>query len=142
MKTRSVLIPALLLVLARVAPVGQCAEKRPPTNHELTAQAFDDFSQADKKMNAAYQQLLDVLDDTGKRTLRESQRKWLAWRDAQAEFDSRHLEGGKLQAMERNGSLRKTTETRTAGVVIPWQMIRIHLWTALRRTSMVLAHVR
>ena len=72
-------------------------------------------------MNAAYQQLLGILDDTGKRTLRESQRKWLAWRDAQAEFDSHHLEGGKLRPMERNGSLMKTTETRTAQLLADYK---------------------
>ena len=121
MKIRSLVIPAVLVVLAGVAPVGRCAEKRPPSNHELTDMAFDEFSAADKKMNAAYQQLLGILDETGKRTLRESQRKWLAWRDAQAEFDSHHLEGGKLRPMERNGSLMKTTEIRTAQLLADYK---------------------
>jgi uncharacterized protein YecT (DUF1311 family) len=121
MKTRFVLTTAVLLLVASVPPVGHCAEKRPPTNHELTEMAFDEFAEADKKMNAAYQQLLGILDETGKRTLRESQRKWLAWRDAQAEFDSHHLEGGKLRAMERNGSLRQTTETRTAQLLADYK---------------------
>ena len=121
MKPRLVLTFTVPLLLASVPPVGNCAEKRPPSNHELTDMAFDAFGEADKKMNAAYQQLLGILDDTGKRTLRESQRKWLAWRDAQAEFDSHHLEGGKLRPMERNGSLRLTTETRTAQLLAAYK---------------------
>jgi uncharacterized protein YecT (DUF1311 family) len=124
MKTRSVFTTAVLIVLASVPSIGHCAEKRPLTNHELTEMAFDEFSVADKKMNAAYQQLLGILDDTGKRTLRESQRKWLAWRDAQAEFDSHQLEGGKLRPMERNGSLRQTTETRTAQLLADYKRFK------------------
>ena len=86
--------------------------------------AYEEFDAADAKMNTAYQQLLGILDKHGKTTLKEAQRKWLAWRDAQAEFDCHALEGGKLQRMERGGSLRKTTETRTAQLLADYKRFK------------------
>jgi uncharacterized protein YecT (DUF1311 family) len=65
-------------------------------------------------MNIAYQKLLAILDDEGKSTLRDAQRAWLTWRDAQAEFDSHQFGRGKLRPLERNGSLQLSTEARTA----------------------------
>ena len=83
------------------------------TNRQLIDGEIARFDATDKKMNAAYQKLLGVLEDEGKSTLREAQRAWLVWRDAQAEFDSHHLAGGKLRPLERWGSLILSTEART-----------------------------
>jgi uncharacterized protein YecT (DUF1311 family) len=83
------------------------------TNRQLIDGEIAQFDAADKKMNAAYQKLLGVLEDEGKSTLREAQRAWLVWRDAQAEFDSHHLAGGKLRPLERWGSRILSTEART-----------------------------
>jgi uncharacterized protein YecT (DUF1311 family) len=110
MKTHYLIPIALLFSLTVFFPSAAV----PQTNRELTDLAYEDFNAADKKMNTAYQQLLGILDEHGKSTLKEAQRKWLAWRDAQADFDAHHLQGGKLQRMEWNGSLARTTETRTA----------------------------
>ena len=83
------------------------------TNRQLIDVESARFNAADKKMNVAYQKLLGALGDEGKSTLREAQRAWLVWRDAQAEFDSHHLAGGKLRPLERWGSLTLSTEART-----------------------------
>ncbi len=64
-------------------------------------------------MNAAYQKLFGILTAEGKTALRDAQRKWLAWRDAQAEFDAHQLRGGKLWQMELDGSTAGLTEERT-----------------------------
>jgi uncharacterized protein YecT (DUF1311 family) len=83
------------------------------TNQQLIAGEIGRFEAADKKMNVAYQKLLGILGDEGKSSLREAQRAWLTWRDAQAEFDSHHLAGGKLRPLERYGSLTQATDART-----------------------------
>jgi uncharacterized protein YecT (DUF1311 family) len=83
------------------------------TNRQLIDGAIEQFEAADKKMNVAYQRLLGILDDEGKSSLREAQRAWIAWRDAQAEFDSHHFGNGKLRPLERWGSRMQTTEART-----------------------------
>jgi uncharacterized protein YecT (DUF1311 family) len=96
-----------LVLLGTFAASGQ-------TSQQMIDEQIVQFDAADKKMNAAYQQLLDVLDGPGKSSLREAQRAWLAWRDAQAEFDSHHLSNGKLRPLERYGSRTQSTEARTA----------------------------
>ena len=126
MKIRSLLVLAPLFFSTLLFPVeANSAEKRgPQTTGELINLAYEQFNAADAKMNIAYQQLLGILDEHGKATLKEAQRKWLAWRDAQAEFDCHALEGGKLQRMERGGSLRQTTETRTAQLLADYKRFK------------------
>ncbi|MEY2563204.1 MAG: hypothetical protein QOH88_1397 [Verrucomicrobiota bacterium] len=108
MKLSHLIVP--LIVLGGFLPCPALGQ----TNRQLADGAYVEFEAADKKMNAAYQKLLAVLDDEGKSTLREAQRAWIAWRDAQAEFDSHQFGSGKLRPLERNGSLRVSTEARTA----------------------------
>jgi uncharacterized protein YecT (DUF1311 family) len=84
------------------------------SSRQLVDEQIAKFEEADKEMNAAYQRLLDILNENGKSMLRQAQRTWLAWRDAQAEFDSHHLAGGNLRPLERYGSRTQTTEARTA----------------------------
>lgn len=44
------------------------------------------FDQADRELSKAYQMLLSHQDEEGKRRLREAQRAWIVWRDADARF--------------------------------------------------------
>ena len=115
MKLRHGLASTLLvLLLGFVAPPGSGAGKRVPvTNGELVEGERDRLEIADNKMNAAYQKLLGILDNEDKAVLREAQRKWVAWRDAQAQFDAHQLKGGKLWQMELSGSKAGLTERRT-----------------------------
>ena len=114
MKLRSCLrVTLIILLIASWPPWAETAEKRVPTSSELVEGEGDGLEVADKKLNVAYQKLLGILDNDGKATLREAQRKWVAWRDAQAEFDAQLLRGGKLWQMERNGSTAGLTEKRT-----------------------------
>lgn len=125
MKIRSLIAIAPLFLTVLFPSAANSAEKRGPLmTGELIQLAYDDFNAADAKMNIAYQQLLAILDEHGKATLKEAQRKWLAWRDAQAEFDCHHLEGGKLQRMERGGSLANTTKTRTAQLLADYKRFK------------------
>jgi uncharacterized protein YecT (DUF1311 family) len=63
-----------------------------PTSHvdaqsqaEMNAQARKDFERVDAELNKIYQSLLAKLADTeAKNKLRESQRAWIAFRDAEA----------------------------------------------------------
>jgi uncharacterized protein YecT (DUF1311 family) len=119
MKIRYLYLNGLLVLLAAlVGSAAKCAGKKPLiTNHQLVERALDEFSAADTKMNAAYQQLLAILDDDGKAALKEAQRKWIEWRDAEAQLDAHELKGGKLFQMEVNGSLAETTKKRTDQLV-------------------------
>lgn len=80
---------------------------------ELKEEASQTFEQSDKAMNAAYAQLMGVLNEEGKKRLKEAQRAWIAYRDAQAGFDSHHLAGGTMEGLERTGALNMLTQERT-----------------------------
>jgi len=79
----------------------------------MSGEALVRYETADKAMNVAYQQLLKVLNEEGKKRLRETQRAWVAYRDAQAGFDSHHFAGGSAEDLERLGSLELLTRART-----------------------------
>ena len=98
-----------VILLFAAAPVAVLAQ----TNAEMKEEAAELLEESDKAMNAAYQQLLKILGDEGKRRLRESQRAWLTFRDAEAGFDSHHMAGGTGEGLERLGSLNQLTEERT-----------------------------
>ena len=105
--------------------VGGTEKKRvPQTNRELVERETDELEAAEKKMKAAFEQLLSILNETGKATLKDSQDKWLAWREAQALFDSHHLEGGKLRPMEIHGSEAQTTKARTAQLLADYKRFK------------------
>jgi len=61
----------------------------------MNAQARADFERADSERNKTYEALLTKLSDTeSKQKLKESQRAWLAFRDAEAAFAADQLRGG------------------------------------------------
>lgn len=101
-------LPSLLFLLV-LSPLSVHAQ----SNAEMREQASVILDRSDKAMNQAYQKLLGILNDEGKKRLRESQRAWLAFRDAQAGFDSHHMAGGTGESLERLGSLNGLTEERT-----------------------------
>lgn len=98
-----------MLVLLAASPLTVHAQ----TNADMQEQAAGILEKSDKAMNGAYQQLLKILNEEGQKRLRESQRAWVAFRDAQAGFDSHHMAGGTGEGLERLGSLNQLTEERT-----------------------------
>ena len=103
--------PCVFIILAVLAIA--LSESPAQTNQQLVDDQIARYEKADKKMNAAYRQLLGILDNAGKGSLREAQRAWLAWRDVQAKFDSHHLAGGSLRPVEEYGSRIQSTDDRT-----------------------------
>ena len=86
------------LVLLIAAPVAL------PTSHanaqsqaEMNRQAAKDFHKADAELNSAYAALMAKLPDAeGKEKLKESQRAWIAFRDAEAAFVAEQARGGSM----------------------------------------------
>lgn len=83
------------------------------TTGEMKADASRAYEVSDKAMNEAYKQLMGVLNEEGKTRLKAAQRAWIAYRDAQASFDSHHLAGGTMEGLEYTGSLNMLTQERT-----------------------------
>jgi hypothetical protein len=79
----------------------------------MNAQARKDFERVDAELNKIYQSLLAKLADTeAKNKLRESQRAWLAFRDAEAAFATDQVRGGSAAPVLRWTSMTQTTEQR------------------------------
>lgn len=79
---------------------------------ECTGQAYQ---AADDELNKAYQVLVSKLESSSisLEKLREAQRAWIGFRDAECAFESSAVEGGSAQPMVRNGCLEALTKART-----------------------------
>nr|MDZ8059385.1 lysozyme inhibitor LprI family protein [Nostoc sp. EkiNYC01] len=71
------------------------------------------YQNADKKLNAAYQQLLPKLDRTRKQKLIAAQQAWIKFRDTTCEFEKSEYEGGSIAPTIYFGCLENTTKERT-----------------------------
>ncbi|MDZ8109726.1 MAG: lysozyme inhibitor LprI family protein [Nostoc sp. DedQUE12a] len=71
------------------------------------------YQNADKKLNAVYQQLLPKLDRTRKQKLIAAQQAWIKFRDTTCEFERSEYEGGSIAPTIYFGCLENTTKERT-----------------------------
>ncbi|MEH2072028.1 MAG: lysozyme inhibitor LprI family protein [Nostoc sp.] len=71
------------------------------------------YQNADKKLNAVYQQLLPKLDRTRKQKLIAAQQAWIKFRDSSCEFEESQYEGGTIAPTIYFGCLENTTKERT-----------------------------
>ncbi|MBD2410039.1 hypothetical protein FACHB389_07620 [Nostoc calcicola FACHB-389] len=71
------------------------------------------YQNADKKLNAAYQQLVPKLDRTRKQKLIAAQQAWIKFRDTTCEFERSEYEGGSIAPTIYFGCLENTTKERT-----------------------------
>ncbi|MEJ6570460.1 MAG: DUF1311 domain-containing protein [Akkermansiaceae bacterium] len=94
------------------------------TNSELKAQAYARHEKADKAMNTAYKALLSSLNEVGQKRLKISQRAWITFRDAQADFDCHHFDGGSFEGLERIGSLDQLTQARTKRLLADYKRFK------------------
>jgi uncharacterized protein YecT (DUF1311 family) len=83
------------------------------TQSEMNAQARADFERAEAELNRTYHVLLARLPDAeSKRKLQDSQRAWIAFRDAQASFEADQLRGGSAAPVVRYASMTESTQQR------------------------------
>jgi len=80
------------------------------TQAGMNAQARAEFERADSERNKTYEALLTKLSDTeSKQKLKESQRAWLAFRDAEAAFAADQLRGGSMAPTIRYETMAELT---------------------------------
>ena len=81
------------------------------SQHELNAQGRKILEKADLKLNAVYKKALAVTpDEKGVEILRQAQRAWIAFRDAEAMLHADAMRGGSAAPLLFYG--RKTQLTR------------------------------
>lgn len=102
-------VACLLLVAFSLAPFPASAQ----TQHEMNAEAAAEFAKADKELNEVYAKVLGVLDDTSKEKLKKSQRAWVAYRDAEADFSAdAEARGGSMWPLVHEGTRTRLTKER------------------------------
>lgn len=117
--------PALFMVVVVTATSALMMAKVPAqSTAEMKFEAAEAFERSDKAMNAAYQKLMSVLNDEGRKRLKDAQRAWIAFRDAQAGFDSHHFAGGTAEGLERLGSLDQLTRERTKRLLADFERFK------------------
>lgn len=79
--------------------------------NECSAQAYQ---MSDDELNEAYQALVGQLSNNTRslEKLRDAQRAWIDFRDAECAYVSSVVEGGSAQSMVRNGCLEALTASR------------------------------
>jgi uncharacterized protein YecT (DUF1311 family) len=103
------IVPALLLCaalsLTGILPIPARAQSQA----EMNQQAVKDFDAADAAMNKAYKQLMSKVDKEAQAKLRSAQRAWVAFRDAQADFEADlEARGGSMAPMSTTGAERSS----------------------------------
>lgn len=101
---RAALLVWLLIPIAEIHAQTQAA---------MNAQAHAEFEKADADLNKTYDAVLAKLPDAGsKQKLKESQRAWLAFRDAEAAFAADQARGGSMAPTIRYGTMTQLTRQR------------------------------
>lgn len=85
------------------------------TQLALTECSAQVYQSADDELNEAYQGLVRKLEASPAtlEKLRDAQRAWISFRDAECTLESSGVEGGSAQPMVRNGCLATLTKQRT-----------------------------
>jgi uncharacterized protein YecT (DUF1311 family) len=101
---------ALLIAVSVAFPTSHAnAQSQAEMNHP----AAKDFERVDAGLNSTYVALMAKLPDAeSKRKLKESQRAWIAFRDAEAAFAADQFRGGSAAPVLRWTSMTETTEQR------------------------------
>jgi uncharacterized protein YecT (DUF1311 family) len=98
---RTLCLAALLLAGAPALLKAQekefCPEGR--TQLDMTYCAGEELARADSLLNANYQALVRTLEPHRVRALREAQRAWIRFRDAECAFQESEVRGGSMAPM-------------------------------------------
>jgi uncharacterized protein YecT (DUF1311 family) len=86
---------------------------RAQTQSAMNVQTRAEFEQADSELTKTYDALLGRLPDAeSKRKLQESQRAWIAFRDAEGSFAADQVRGGTAASSLRYASMTECTQQR------------------------------
>jgi uncharacterized protein YecT (DUF1311 family) len=99
----------LFLIASTLVPRAASAQPQ----QEMNAGAAAEFAKADKELNEVYAKVLGVLDDGSKEKLKKSQRAWVVYRDAEADFSAdAEARGGSMWPLIHEGTRARLTTER------------------------------
>jgi uncharacterized protein YecT (DUF1311 family) len=91
-------LAAGLALAACDAKAADCNNAR--SQMEMNACAGAEFDRADARLNATYRRAMARLDQNGKAKLRDPQRAWIKFRDAECSYRASASEGGSIYPLE------------------------------------------
>jgi uncharacterized protein YecT (DUF1311 family) len=109
------LFGAMLIALAFSAPgalAAGCDEAS--TQAELSQCSSDAAAKADTDLNAAYTTLMNLLGKEDQERLREAQRVWIDFRNAECAFRTKSYSDGSIYPMLLSNCFTDVTKARTA----------------------------
>ncbi len=109
-QSHSLFVRRVALLVSLLVPIAQMHAQ---TQAAMNAQVRAEFEQADAELNKTYEALLAKLPDAeSKQKLKESQRAWLAFRDAEAAFAADQARGGSMAPTLRYETITERTRQR------------------------------
>ncbi|MBI1330422.1 MAG: DUF1311 domain-containing protein [Alphaproteobacteria bacterium] len=105
---------AAVVTIAAAAPqIAAARDCRNPVNqNDMNTCAEDEYKATDAKLNAIYKKLLPQFPDSDRALLRNAQRAWLGFRDAECKFRNAGNEGGSIWPMVHFGCMTGLTRAR------------------------------
>lgn len=110
---RRIFLTACLVILASAAHAEDC-DRSDDSQQMMNICANEDFSAADAKLNATYQNLISASDANTGQLLQSAQRAWIVFRDAECEYTTAGSEDGSIHPMEVSECLTRLTNDRIA----------------------------
>ena len=93
--------------------------KKPPdcmaaaaTQYDMDMCAGQDFKKADDALNALYRQMMPRYNPADQALIRDAERKWLDYRDAECAFETNLSVGGTIHPMDETMCRTERTEAR------------------------------
>ena len=111
-RTLSLCVGTLLLFVGG-ASAADVNCKDPVDQMSMNICAGRDYKSSDKKLNTAYQALSKTITPGGLQKLKSAQKAWIAYRDAQCDFDTSGHEDGSIYPMIQSLCLDALTQAQT-----------------------------
>ena len=110
---------AILAIAVSASMAGALAQEPdcddPQTQLDMTQCAGRDYEAADKALNTQYDAVRKRYshNEDARTLLRDAQREWIRFRDAQCDLATLAVRGGSIEPMIRAQCLQELTEART-----------------------------
>jgi uncharacterized protein YecT (DUF1311 family) len=98
------------LLSAKSLMALDCANAQ--SQYELSMCAQQESKMADKELNQVYKELMSRLDEEGKNKLKDAQRKWIKFKEANADFAADAYRGGSMEGMVYDDAIKASTIQR------------------------------
>ncbi len=83
------------------------------SQNDMNTCAEDNYGASDARLNKLYRNLIGKLEAADAKQLREGERAWITYRDAECRYAIRENEGGSIYPMMWFGCLTEKTEKRS-----------------------------